>query len=70
MEEGEAQIFFPIAKIISFLGRNSSQVNQNNRTLLGPYYGYQLARLPRLRNSLLAHYFRGYYLSSSTFNIF
>ena len=39
MEEGEVQIFFLIATIISFLSRNE---NENNRTLLGPYYGYQL----------------------------
>ena len=43
MEEGEVQIFFLIAIIISFLSGNSScQVNHNNRTLLGPYYRYQL----------------------------
>ena len=43
MMEGEVQIFFLIAVIISFLSGNSScQVNHNNRTLLGPYYRYQL----------------------------
>ena len=44
MEEVEVQIFFLTATIISFLSRNSSEVNQNNRTLLGPYYGYQLTK--------------------------
>ena len=43
MEEGEVQIFFLIATIISFLSRNSSAryLNENNRTLLGPYYGFK-----------------------------
>ena len=44
MEEGEVQIFFLIATIISFLIEIALQVNQNNRTLLGPYYGYQLTK--------------------------
>ena len=51
------------------------QVNQNNRTLLGPYYGYQLTKYsykycPRIRNSLLAYCSLGYYLSCSIFNVF
>ena len=35
MEEGEVQIFFLIATVISFLSR---------RALLSPYYGYQLTK--------------------------
>ena len=47
MEEGEVQIFFLIATIISFLSRNSSAryLNENNRTFLGPYYGLQIMHL-------------------------
>ena len=43
------------------------------RTLLGPYYGYQVTKysieLPRLRNGLLAYYSQGYNLSCSTLNV-
>ena len=44
MGEGEVQIFFLIATIINFHFKKKKlcQVNQNHRTLLGPYYGYQL----------------------------
>ena len=44
MEEGEVHIFFLIATIINFHFKKKKlcQVNQNHRTLLGPYYGYQL----------------------------
>ena len=44
MEEGEVQIFFLIATIIHFLEEIALQVNQNNRTLLGSNYGYQLTK--------------------------
>ena len=45
MEDGEVQIFFLIATIISFLSRNSSVgLIKKIRTLLGPYYGYQLTK--------------------------
>ena len=45
MEEGEVQIFFLIATIISFLRLEIAlQVNQNNRTLLGSNYSYQLTK--------------------------
>ena len=44
MEEGEVHIFFLIATIINFHFQKKKlcQVNQNHRTLLGRYYGYQL----------------------------
>ena len=44
MEECEDRLFFLLPQLFNFSVETALQVNQNSRTLLGPYYGYQLTK--------------------------
>ena len=44
MEEGEVQISSLIPQLFHFLVEMTLSGKSNNRTLLGPYYGYQLTK--------------------------